>query len=133
YLNSTEIMDHAQSPQATSAYLTEDFEFIELKNIGTAPLDLSGVHFTKGIVFSFTGSAVTRLGPGEDVLAVKNLAAFTSRYGGLPNIAGEFSGSLDNAGERLTLEGAVREPIFDFDYNDVLYPSNERLGVSLGG
>jgi len=40
------------------------------------------VRFANGIEFSFTGSSVTSLAAGQSVLVVKNLAAFTSRYGG---------------------------------------------------
>ena len=127
----TEIMYHPPSPPAGSPYTAEDFEFIELKNIGTTDLDLSGIHFTNGIAFSFSGSAVSRLGPGEHVVVVKNLAAFDSRYGALPNVAGEFTGSLDNAGERLTLIGPLAEPILDFDYNDTWCPVTDGFGFSL--
>mgnify|MGYP000989611078 CR=1 FL=1 len=41
--------------------------------------------------------------PGERVLVVKNRAAFLDRYPGITAIAGEFAGSLDDAGERLAL------------------------------
>ncbi|PYK02366.1 MAG: hypothetical protein DME23_01735 [Verrucomicrobia bacterium] len=127
----TEIMYHPQSPPAGSPYTAEDFEFIELKNIGATALDLSGIHFTNGIGFSFTGSAVTSLGPGQHLVIVKNLAAFTARYGAAPNLAGEYSGSLDNAGERLTLEGASGELILDFNYHDTWYPTTDGFGFSL--
>ena len=127
----TELMYHPQGPSEGDSYTTEDFEFIELKNIGATALDLSGIHFTHGIDFSFTGSAVTSLASGARVLVVKNLAAFTARYGAAANVAGEFSGSLDNAGERLTLEGALAEPILDFNYNDTWCPATDGFGFSL--
>ena len=38
-------------------YGPEEFEYIELKNIGPVTLDLTGVHFTNGVDFSFSGSA----------------------------------------------------------------------------
>ena len=127
----TEIMYHPQSPPAGSPYTAEDFEFIELKNVGTTTLDLSGIHFTNGVEFSFANSAVTSLDSGQLVVIVKNLAAFTARYSAVPNIAGEYSGNLDNAGERLTLEGASGEPILDFDYNDTWCPATDGFGFSL--
>src|SRR5205814_711499 len=71
----TEIMYHPQTPPAGSPFTAEDFEFVELKNIGATALDLDGIRFTNGIAFSFGGSAVTRLDPGGHVLVVKNLAA----------------------------------------------------------
>ena len=127
----TEIMYHPPGPPSGSPYTAEDFEFIELKNVGAAALDLNGVHFTNGINFSFTGSAVTSLWPGQRALIVKNLAAFNSSYGSVANVAGEFSGSLDNAGERLTLAGPLAEPIVDFDYNDAWWPATDGFGFSL--
>ena len=94
----------------------EDFEFIEFHNAGTSPVDLSGVHISSAIDFSFSGSGVTSLGPDAFVLVVKNLTAFESRYGsGLP-IAGQFaSGNLNNAGEKLVvMDGATT--LFDISY-----------------
>jgi len=127
----TEIMYHPPGPPSGSPYSAEEFEFIELKNVGTTTLDLTGVHFTNGITFSFTASAVTGLGPGQHVLVVKNPEAFASRYGAVPNVAGAFSGSLDNSGEHLALEGALGEPILELDYNDAWCPTTDGLGFSL--
>ena len=50
------------------AQSADSFEWIELKNVGPGPLDLTPVRFTKGIDFDFAGSAVTTLEPGERVL-----------------------------------------------------------------
>lgn len=127
----TEMMYHPQAPAAGSAYVEDDFEYIELKNIGTTTLDLTGIRFTNGIEFNFTGSVVTSLGAGHHVLVVKNLAAFNSRYGSLANIAGTYAGSLDNSGERLALVGALGEPILDFVYDDGWYPITDGHGFSL--
>jgi len=100
----------------------QQFEFIELKNISDQEINLSGVKFTKGISFDFTGAAITRLAPGAYVLLAKNIAAFESRYGaGLP-IAGTYGGasgglaSLSNSGEQLLLVDASGATIEDFEY-----------------
>ncbi len=130
-LRITEVMYHPATPDTSSLYSGEDFEFVELKNIGPAKLDLAGIHFTDGIEFSFSGSAVTNLGPGQYVLVVKNLAAFASRYGLMANIAGEYTGSLDNAGEHLAIAGPLGEPIQDFSYNPTWHPATDGLGYSL--
>jgi hypothetical protein len=93
-----------------------DFEFVELVNSGTAPLDLAGVRFVDGIEFDFTGSNQTRLASGQYVLVVKNLDAFEARYGfGLP-IAGEYTGRLSNAGEHIKLVDAGGETLLEFTY-----------------
>ncbi|MEN6424407.1 MAG: lamin tail domain-containing protein, partial [Phycisphaerales bacterium] len=93
-----------------------DFEFVELVNPGTSPLDLAGVRFVEGIEFDFTGSNQTRLAPGQCVLVVKNLDAIETRYGpGLP-IAGEYTGRLSNAGEHIKLVDAGGETLVEFTY-----------------
>lgn len=93
-----------------------DFEFIELKNIGLTPLDLGEVGFTRGITFSFPTNTI--LAPGEFTVAVGHLAAFTARYGSNLPVAGVYSGRLDNAGERLTLAFAGSADLRDFTYDD---------------
>ncbi|MEW6156889.1 MAG: lamin tail domain-containing protein, partial [Verrucomicrobiota bacterium] len=127
----TEIMFHPAPPPLNSPFTRSDFEFIELKNAGATTLNLAGFRFSNGIEFNFAGSSVTSLAPGEYVLVVKNRAAFVSRYGELANIAGEFIGSLENAGERIALAGPLGEPIHDFAYNDRWYPATEGFGFSL--
>jgi len=104
---------------------SDDTEFIELKNIGATPLDLTNIRFTKGIDFEFATD--TPLPPGNYLLVVKNTAAFEALYGnGLP-IAGEYrfeaENSLSNGGERLKLAfGALA--IHDFIYdNNAPWPS----------
>ena len=130
YLRVTEIM-YNPAPQPGNTNDAQEFEYVELKNIGPTPLDLHGVRFTNGVYFNFTGSVVTTLPPGATVLVVKNLAAFTARYGTGFNIAGQFSGTLDNSGETIRLEDAVGEKILEFAYNNSWYPLTDGLGFSL--
>jgi len=100
-------------------------------NISATALDLTGVRFLNGVEFDFTGSAVTNLGPGQYVLVVKDIAAFTARYGaGLP-VAGQYVGSLNNGGENLQLFDRVGEKIQDFSYNNDWYPITDGPGASL--
>jgi len=97
-------------------------EFVELRNTGTRPIDLTGVAFTEGIQFNFTGSAITSLGPGGSVLIVENTAAFTARYGsGLP-VAGVFAAGshLSNTGDHLVLRDRASAIIAEFRYGDHL-------------
>ena len=49
---------------------------------------------------------------------VKDTAAFAARYGTTVNIAGQYSGSLANGGERIRLQDAVGQMILDFEYKD---------------
>ena len=108
----TEIMYH---PPDTETVASEQLEFVELKNVGPEELDLSGVHFTEGIRYTFpTG---TRLEPGGFVVLVSDPAAFAAQYPGV-TFHGVFSGRLANEGERLTLAHAVGTPIFSVRYGD---------------
>lgn len=124
----SELMYHPSAPPAGSLYTEEDFEFIELKNSGNSTLDLMGYRFTHGIDFTFP--ALTAI-PGQRILLVKNRNAFESRYGaGLP-IAGEYAGSLDNGGERLTLVTLAGDIVLDFSYQDTWQPITDGAGFSL--
>jgi hypothetical protein len=98
-----------------------DFEWLEIMNIGTADLDLSGVAFTTGIEFRFDLGTVRFLAPGERVVVVSNRAAFVARYAGILSairIAGEFSNDLSNDGETLALTASGGGTIRSFTYND---------------
>ena len=97
----------------------DDFEFIELLNIGTQTIDLTGVSFTVGVSFAFADN--TLLAPGGRIVVVKNRAAFSGRYSAVMGsiaLAGEFaSGSLSNAGERVMLSSLRTGVIRDFTYD----------------
>lgn len=110
-------------------------EFIELLNISSSiTLDLQGVHFTKGVDFDFTGSAITTLPPGGRVLVVRDLAAFSAVYGTNLPVAGAFTNgtALSNSGEVIKLEDASHETIFEFAYsNQPPWPAGAASGYSL--
>jgi len=130
FLRITEIM-YSPSALAGNTNDAQEFEYVELKNISASTtISLAGVRFINGITFDFTGSAATSLAPGARVLIVKNLAAFTARYGAA-NVAGQYALTLDNAGERLQLVDAANEEIHDFTYNNSWYPITDGAGFSL--
>jgi len=127
-LRVSELMYHPLPPPTNSPYAAEDFEFIELENTGTNAINLAGSHIDGGIQFTF-GPAVFQ--PGAHILVVRNRAAFESRYGMGLNIAGEYTGKLNNSGDHIVLTGPVGESILDFTYNDTWYPLTDALGFSL--
>jgi hypothetical protein len=128
----SEVMYHPAAAPAGNTNAADNFEFIELLNRGSQALNLLGFHFTNGITFVFTATnSITQLAPGERLVVVKNGAAFQGRYPGVTRIAGEYVGSLDNGGERLTLVGPLLEPVLDFSYSDTWYPVTDGLGFSL--
>jgi hypothetical protein len=124
----TELMYHPADPPAGSPYGDEDFEFLELKNTGTAALDLSGVRISGGVEFTFSNTVLVA---GQRVVVVGNRAAFESRYGAGLNVAGEYAGRLGNGGDRLVLTGGLGEPILDFTYDNRWYPITDGAGFSL--
>ncbi len=101
----------------------DQFEYIELMNISSGRINLQGCRFSEGFDFTFPASLSSEIAPGETVLVVKNLAAFTLRHGttAAARVAGEFNGNdnLNNAGEAVTLlasDGVT--PLVSFLYDD---------------
>jgi hypothetical protein len=121
-------MYHPAAPPEGGAD-SEEFEYLELRNVGPVALNLAGYTLRGGIDFTFPNLA---LAPGARVVVVKNQAAFAARHGssGIA-IAGEYMRNLGNDGDRLILEGRFREPILDFAYDDAWYPITDGFGFSL--
>lgn len=119
-LRITELMYNPAEAPLEEAIDNNEFEFIELKNVGGETLDLSGVSLTRGVRFDFASGDVTTLEPGEFVLVVRNKEAFLSRYGQAFSgiIAGEYQGRLSNSGETVTLEDFWSGTIAEFTYSD---------------
>ena len=127
----TEIMYHPQEVSASDTNAPDDYEFIEIKNIGSTPINLARFAFIEGIQFNFSTSAVTSLAPGAYAVVVRNETAFTQRYGTGRPVAGRFTGTLDNDGELITLIGAAREPVQSIRYSPNWYPITDGFGFSL--
>jgi hypothetical protein len=128
-LRITEIMFHpAAPPPGGTNFNDEDFEFVEVKNIGATPLNVNRFSLGGGISFQFPNVVLTA---GQSAVIVKNVAAFQSRYGTAITILGTFSGNLNNAGDHLVLSGGSHEPILDFSFEDKWYPAADGLGFSL--
>jgi len=122
-LRITEIMYNPADADVSRGEMNVDndeFEFIELKNIGNETLDLTYVSFIEGISFDFASGNITSLDGGDFVLVIKNIAAFEPRYGtGVSNkIAGEYSGKLANEGEKISLVDIWNGIIAEFEYSD---------------
>lgn len=124
----TEIMYHPLPPPLGDTNDESNFEYLELKNISAASLDLTGFTLGGGVSFTFPNLS---LAAGQRALVVKNQAAFAARYGAGGTIAGEYTGSLGNQGNRLILQGRWREPVLDFTYEDGWYPITDGFGFSL--
>ncbi|WP_035601132.1 lamin tail domain-containing protein [Haloferula sp. BvORR071] len=108
----------AAMPEAQAS----DFEWIELKNISAAPINLDGVSFAQDAPVSAITLAPFTLAPGARAVVARNAAAFTLRYGSAAaaRIAGTWSGdgSLDNGGDAILLEDHLGNVIAEFAYDD---------------
>lgn len=94
----------------------DSLEFIELKNVGTASVDLSHLAFTNGIDYTFpSGSA---LEAGQIIVLASDITTFSKRYTSVTPF-GQFSGHLSNTGEKVTLFDVVADvKITSVDYKD---------------
>ncbi|MCZ6795764.1 MAG: CotH kinase family protein, partial [Planctomycetota bacterium] len=131
-LRITEVM-YNPPPSPDGFFGNDQFEFIELQNVGGEPLGVAGVRLAGGVDFAFPTDEIPEdLAPGAFVLVVRNLEAFASRYDtqGL-RIAGEYTGALSNAGELIVLRDPVGEALLDFVYSDTWQPSTDGAGRSL--
>ena len=128
----SEIMYHpAPAPPGLSAigFVEDDFEFIEIFNRGSIPLDLSQLRLSGGIRYVFPAASNPILDAGEFAILVRSRRAFELRYGPRPTqaVIGEWLSPflspaetrLSNSGERLTFTfGIADDIIFDFEYGD---------------
>jgi hypothetical protein len=129
-----EIQYHPAAPTAAEElaipFATEDdFEYLELVNLGPSALQLAGARFTDGIAFNFPAHA---LAAGGRLVLAKNPAAFALRHPATTvAVLGPYDGVLANSGETLRLVDAAGENILDFEYKDGWYPATDGGGRAL--
>jgi hypothetical protein len=124
-LRVSELMYH---PLDTGNPNDPNTEFLELTNIAGQSINLNLVHFTKGIDYTFPSF---ELPAGGYCLVVKDPAAFAAKYGPTLPVVGQYTGSLNNAGERVELADAAGTIIQSFEYRDDWYKTTDGLGLSL--
>ncbi|MCA9149275.1 MAG: lamin tail domain-containing protein [Planctomycetales bacterium] len=141
-LRIAEIMYHPS--ESTAAEIAagfddeDEFEFIELVNIGTSPVDLSTIRFVQvevdgkevGVAFDFATSSIQSVAPGGRVLVVENEEAFRLRYGVDLPVAGQWSGGLSNDTEHVQLNNGPIT-IQQLTYHDHWWPTTDGDGYSL--
>jgi hypothetical protein len=141
-LRISEIQYHPSNPTSAerAAGFTDqdDFEYIELTNIGNQTISLATVEFVRvgsgndqqGIEFRFADGTVGQLAPGASVVVVENVDAFRTRYGQAPAVAGQWNGGLDNTSEQITLLNGSAA-LHEFTYQDTWYSDTDGSGRSL--
>lgn len=117
----TEVMCHPHAPSPGTVetnYSESDFEYVEIMNTGSNRAYLAGARLSAGVSIAFSQGSVAYLEPGECAVVAASQAAFRARYPDWSGrrLAGQFDGTLDNAGERITLVGPLGDTLFDFTY-----------------
>ncbi len=94
-------------------------EFIEIVNTSDSPISLQGVTFTKGIEYTFDlpvslpGASAY---PNNHLVLAHDFNTFQNTYGFPP--FGQYSGKLDNNGEKLILEDSDGDVIDELRWYD---------------
>jgi hypothetical protein len=106
----TEISSAPAPPTAAEAAAgftdKDDFEFIEVMNTGSEPLNLRDIRFAQGVDFTFSDVTLT---PGERAVVVHRLAAFRLRYGNGPRVAPDLS-DVGVARPAAAIHGSIVDP-----------------------
>src|SRR5206468_3344230 len=87
-LRITEIMYHPQNPIPNYTN-DENFEYLEVKNIGATPLNVKGFQISGGLDFVLPD---VTLAPGQAGVIVANQNEFIQRYGSGKLILGQYAG-----------------------------------------
>lgn len=114
-LKITEVLYHAINNSCSNDSADGDkFEFLEIKNTGSSVLGLGDLKFEQGIDYEFESNS--SIGPGEFILLARDSKYFYERYGIVP--FDEYSGKLNNDGERIVITSLNGDTISSFKYND---------------
>ncbi len=90
-------------------------EYIELRNITPDAINLANWRFSRGVDFTFTNVSL----PGNGYLVVAaDLSTFQSKYPGVTNVVGNWTGRLSNDDEDIELEDATGERVDLIHYAD---------------
>ncbi|HMI06648.1 MAG TPA: lamin tail domain-containing protein, partial [Flavobacterium sp.] len=95
--------------------VSNDQEFIEIKNTGTATVDLTGVYFRE-LGISYVFPSASSVAGGQSVYLASNTTVFQSRYG-FPAF-GQFARNLSNGAQKLVLADPFGNVIDRVEYTD---------------
>ena len=92
-----------------------EYDFVEIKNVGTETVSLAGLSFSNGLDYVFGESEL--LAPGEFYVIASDGPSFETAYPGVP-YDGVYGGSLSNSGERLTIRDPFDRLVLTAAYDD---------------
>lgn len=124
----SELMYHPAPPTVAELAVdptwdADEFEWIEIMNVGAEALDLSELRLTKGVEFDFVNGTQVVIGPGERLVVVENLVAFNTRYGFAQTpafVVGQYSKKFSNSGELVRIAYGAGTVVREFTYLDLL-------------
>ena len=124
-LRITEIMYNPASPGTV--------EYIELRNTGAGAINLLGARFDVTTPFDLAPFGNVNLAPGQFAIVTNDTAAFQIKYGATALLLGQYTGALNNGGERIILRDGDGNKIHDFTYLDIApWPTTpDGMGPSL--
>jgi hypothetical protein len=115
-LKVTELNYHPTDSIAGSDTISDNsFEFIEIKNTGTNPINLTGLNFATSIHYQFKENEV--LLPRQFYVIASKSKWFYERYSMVPS--GVFEGNFLNSGEQVMLLSSSGNAVINFQYFDI--------------
>lgn len=104
------------NPGTSQAFpVSNDQEFIEIKNTQTTPVNLSGFYFSElGLSYKFPANAT--IAAGQSLFLASNASVFQSAYG--ITAFGEFTRNLSNGSQKLILADGFGNVIDAVEYDD---------------
>jgi hypothetical protein len=118
------------NPNANANFTSSnDQEFIEIRNIGTQTVDLTGIYFKgTGLVYQFPANQT--LASNTSVFLASKSTTFTNKYGFAP--FGEFTRNLSNSNQDLVLADGFGTTIDRVHYYDATpWPNADGNGYYL--
>jgi hypothetical protein len=117
------------NPLGAEGVANDDFEFLEIKNIGDKPFKLGNATFEDGIRYSFPKGTIIE--SGAFIVLASNATQFKKRYGFYPY--GQYTGRLDNDGEEVVLSDDSLKTLISVIYDDNINwpPAADGQGYSL--
>ena len=107
---------------ATGFPVSDDLEFVAIKNTGNAIVDLSGVYFRQ-LGFTFQFPFESEIGANETIYLASNSTTFQSKYGQVP--FGQFFRNLSNKSQKIVLADADGNVIDTVEYfNSAPWPTS---------